>query len=246
MRDLASARVVRRGAPVEERPAEVFARSVDWLVAVSLARDGRSDGYLSAVQDAAITGYTTVSPVAMIFGAARPLVDAVEEMTYLPTAVRDGFLDQWADARSVDPYLLVRHALTLSPGRRRLAASAGFFDEDPLSLTKQDVAICTSGGAELAPELRAREALLDLALDARALGIARIRARWFGEARRPAWAHSILDEAPWSPAPGDEAVHRIRAALVAQLDASRGGDQLRFATPSIFRPSASSCSLSER
>ena len=85
MRDLAAARVVRRGAPpTEERPAEVFARSVDWLVAVSLAREGRSDGYLSAVQDAALTGYTTVSPVAMIFGAARPLVDAVEEMTYLP------------------------------------------------------------------------------------------------------------------------------------------------------------------
>jgi hypothetical protein len=246
MRDLASARVVRRGAPAEERPAEVFARSVDWLVAVSLAREGRSDGYLSAVQDAAITGYTTVSPVAMIFGAARPLVDAVEEMTYLPTAVRDGFLDQWADARSVDPYLLVRHALTLSPGRRRLAPPTGFFADDPLGLTTQGVAICVADGAELAPELRARERLLDLALDARALGIARMRARWFPAAHRPAWASSILEEAPWSATPGEQAVRRIRAGLVAQLDASRGGDQLRFATPSIFRPSASTCSLSER
>lgn len=246
MRDLASARVVRRGVPAEERPAEVFARSVDWLVAVSLARDGRSDGYLSAVQDAAITGYTTVSPVAMIFGAARPLVDAVEEMTYLPSAVRDGFLDQWADARSVDPYLLVRHALTLSPGRRRLTAPPGLFDEDPLSLTSQDVAICTAGGGQLAPEVRAREALLDLALDARALGLARMRARWFPPTHRPAWASSVLEEAPWAAGPGEQAVLRIRAALVTQLDASRGGDQLRFATPSIFRTSTSSCSLSER
>jgi two-component system CheB/CheR fusion protein len=39
---------------------------------------------------------------------------------------------------------------------------------------------------------------------------------------------------------------RVRANLVAQLEAARGGDQLRFATPSIFRSSASSCSLSER
>jgi hypothetical protein len=246
MRDLASARVPRRGAPVEERPAEVFARSVDWLVAVSLAREGRSDGYLSAVQDAAITGYTTVSPVAMIFGAARPLVDAVEEMTYLPASVRDGFLDQWADARSVDPYLLVRHALTLSPGRRRVMSTSGFFDDDPLSLTSEDVGLCAAGDAQLAPELRAREALLDLALDARALGIARMRARWIPPAQRPGWANSVLEQAPWSPAPGEQAIRRVRAALVAQLDATRGGDQLRFATPSIFRPSASSCSFSER
>ena len=246
MRDLTSARVVRRGAPAEERPAEVFARSVDWLVAVSLAREGRSDGYLSAVQDAALTGYTTVSPVAMIFGAARPLVDALEEMTYLPSSVRDGFLDQWADARSVDPYLLVRHALTLLPSRRRFVPSSRLLDDTPLSLTNQDVAICSDGDGQLGPELRAREALLDLALDARALGIARVRARWYPVAQRPAWANSVLEVSPWSPAIGDQAVRRIRAGLVAQLDATRGGDQLRFATPSIFRVSASSCSLSER
>src|SRR6185312_6265297 len=100
-------------------------------------------------------------------------------------------------------------------------------------------------GAQLAPELRAREQLLDLALDARALGIARMRARWYPESQRPAWAHSVLEEAPWSATPGAEAVRRIRAALAAQLDAPRG-DQLRFATPSIFRVSSSTCSLSER
>ena len=246
MRDLAAARVVRRGAaPAEERPAEVFARSVDWLVAVSLAREGRSDGYLSAVQDAALTGYTTVSPVAMIFGAARPLVDAVEEMTYLPESVRDGFLAQWADARSVDPYLLVRHILSVPLARRRISLNPSLFDDDPLSLTSKSATICADHGA-LAPELRARQTLLDMALDARALGIVRMRARWFALDSRPAWASSILGAAPWSPAIGDVAVRRVRANLVGQLDAARGGDQLRFATPSIFRPSASTCSLSER
>ena len=246
MRDLASARVARRGGtPTEERPAEVFARSVDWLIAVSLARDGRSDGYLSAVQDAAISGYTTVSPVAMIFGAARPLVDAVQEMTYLPESVREGFLAQWADARSVDPYLLVRHILTMPLSRRRIALAPSLFDDDPISLTNPAAAICAEHGA-LAPELRARQALLDLALDARALGLARARAGWFSTDARPAWANSVLGAAPWSPVAGELAVRRIRAALVGQLDAARGGDQLRFATPSIFRPSASTCSLSER
>ena len=246
MRDLAAARVVRRGtAPAEERPAEVFARNVDWLVAVSLAREGRSDGYLSAVQDAALTGYTTVAPVGMILGAARPLVDAIEEMTYLPESVREAFLEQWADARSVDPYLLVRHILTMPLPRRRIALSPSLFDDDPLRLTPTPTHLCAATGA-LAPEVRARQALLDLALDARALGIARMRARWFSAESRPAWANSVLATAPWSPQPGELAVRRIRAFLAGQVDAARGPDQLRFATPSIFRPSASSCSFSER
>jgi len=246
MRDLAAARVVRRGAaPTEERPAEVFARNVDWLVAVSLAREGRSDGYLSAVQDAALTGYTTVAPVGMILGAARPLVDAVEEMTYLPESIREEFLDQWGDARSVDPYLLVKHVLTMPLPRRRIALSPSRFEDDPLSLTARSTSLCADAGA-LAPELRERQVLLDLALDARALGIARMRARWFSADSRPAWASSVLDVAPWSAQPGDLAVRRIRAFLAGQFDAARGGDQLRFDTPSIFRPSASTCSLSER
>ena len=246
MRDLAAARVVRRGAaPTEERPAEVFARNVDWLVAVSLAREGRSDGYLSAVQDAALTGYTTVSPVAMIFGAAKPLVDAVEEMTYLPEPVRDGFLSQWADARSVDPYLLVRHILSVPLPRRRISLSPSLFDDDPLSLTSSGPAMCADRGS-LSPELRSRQSLLDMSLDARALGLVRMRARWFTLDNRPAWASSILGAPPFSPTTGDFVVRRVRANLVGQLDAARGGDQLRFATPSIFRPSVSTCSLSDR
>lgn len=246
MRDLAAARVVRRGSqPTEERPAEVFARSVDWLVAVSLAREGRSDGYLTAVQDAALTGYTTVSPVSMIFGAARPLVDAVEEMTYLPEPVREDFLARWSDARAVDPYLLVRHVLSMPLQRRRVVLGPSPFDDDPLSLTTKGTSTCVDRD-DLPPELQARQDLLDLALDSRALGLARMRARWFSADSRPAWASSVLETAPWSHEPGELAVRRVRAFLVSQLDAVRGGDQLRFAVPSIFPPSASSCSFSER
>lgn len=245
MRDLAAARVVRRGAPpTEERPAEVFARSVDWLVAMSLAREGRSDGYLTAVQDAALTGYTTVSPVSMIFGAARPLVDAVEEMTYLPESVREGFLGQWADARSVDPYLLVRHLLSMPLQRRRIVLSPSPFDDDALGLTSGGALTCTARGSS-DPELHGRQALIDLALDVRALGMARMRARWFAPENRPPWASSVLRVAPWSPVTGALAVQRIRGFLASQLDGVRGGDQLRLAVPSIFLPSASSCSLSE-
>lgn len=243
MRDLASARVTtRRGAPPEDRPAEVFARNVDWLVAVSLAREGRSDGYLSAVQDAALTGYTTVAPVAMIFGAARPLVDAIQEMTYLPAAVREGFLEQWGDPRTVEPYLLVRHALTLSPPRRRgMSGSSRLLDDNALRFAAREAALCATDAASWAPELRTRQMLLDLALDARALGIARLRARYYPEPGRPAWANSVLGFAPWSPRQGEDAVRRIRASLATQLDTDRAGDQLRFATPAIFGSSDAGC-----
>ena len=249
MRDLASARVVsRRGAPPPaERPAEVFARNVDWLVAVSLARQGRSNGYLTAVQDAALTGYTTVSPVAMIFGAARPLVDAIQEMTYLPEAVRTGFLEQWGDVRTVDPYLFVRHVLTLPAPRRRYAgAFSRLFDDDALRLTRDESAICAAEEASWAPELRVRQMLLDLALDSRALGIARLRARYYPTTGRPAWVNSVLGIAPWSPSQGEEVVRRIRATVAAQLDMDRAADQLRFATPSIFGAGTASCSLGAR
>src|SRR5437868_2074251 len=207
--------------------AHELAHDLDWQAARSLY---------------AGSGYSTDRAVREQRG---PLAAAVQEMTYLPESVRDGFLAQWADARSVDPYLLVRHVLSMPLSRRRIALTPSLFDDDPISLTNPEAAICADH-AGLAPELRARQSLLDLALDARALGLARIRAGWFSLETRPAWASSILGAAPWSPVTGQLAVRRIRAALVGQLDAPRGGDQLRFATPSIFRPSASTCSLSER
>src|SRR5262249_24007604 len=157
------------------------------------------------------TGYTTVSPVAMIFGAARPLVDAVQEMTYVAEPVRDGFLDQWGDARSLDPYLLVRHALTLFPRRRMGDTPRLFADESRLSLT--EVSICAGDGSSWAPELRVRQMLLDLALDSRALGLARTRARYYFPVGRPAWASSLLGVAPWAPEEGAKAVRRVRAML---------------------------------
>src|SRR5690606_26354018 len=39
------------------RPAENFARAVDWFVSASLASQGRTNGYLSSVQDHVLTGY---------------------------------------------------------------------------------------------------------------------------------------------------------------------------------------------
>src|SRR5690349_19949936 len=54
MRGLVTARIGggATSQQTKERPAELFASDVDWFIASSLARQGRSNGYLSAVQDA--------------------------------------------------------------------------------------------------------------------------------------------------------------------------------------------------
>ncbi len=75
--------LIQPGSEVEltahaTRPAEVFARGTDWLVAASLARDGRLGGYLSSFQDQVITGYgTTRGPD--ITGAAVPALISILE-----------------------------------------------------------------------------------------------------------------------------------------------------------------------
>jgi hypothetical protein len=246
MRDLTSARMVTRRGVLQaaERPAEVFARDVDWLVAVSLAREGRSNGYLSAVQDAALTGYTTVSPVAMIFGAARPLVDAVQEMTYLAEPVREGFLERWGDARAIDPYLIVRRVLEAPLARRRLSGPQRLFLDAEPKLSTGQAHLCSASGPPWAPELRLRQELLDLTLDVRARGVARMRARYYPDATRPGWARSILGNAPWAPDEGEAMVRRIRASLAAQIESNAPGDQTLMPTPSIFWTSEPSCSTS--
>src|SRR5690606_31589612 len=62
------------------RPAEVFARSVDWFVVVSLAREGRTNGYLSSVQDDVITGYGTVTPPDVTGAAGAALIAILDEV----------------------------------------------------------------------------------------------------------------------------------------------------------------------
>ena len=60
-------------APIHaQRPAEVFARSLDWFVVVAPAAEGRMNGYLSSVQDDLLTGYGTVLPPDVTGTAGSP------------------------------------------------------------------------------------------------------------------------------------------------------------------------------
>src|SRR6185437_5277409 len=241
VRGLAEARLLRPyvaagSAPPVDRPAELFARGVDWLVASTLAWNGRSDGFLSAIQDGVLAGYAAGAPAAVGTAGAASLLGAIEQMTYVPDSARLSFESQWADPRLADPTLLVRRVLELPVPWRALrhgVAGAALLDA-PLS------AFCESR----VPALSAREHLLTLAADARARGVITRRARY----ARPGteWAQSVLGTAPWSTDAGDQMVTRLRGAILAELASSFADQGLVPAAPAIFRSSAASCSTSAR
>lgn len=93
------------------RPAEVFARNMEWFVAVSLAREGRTDGYLSSVQDDMLTGYGTVAPPDISGGAGRALVAILDDVAPVHADTRAWFLKAYGPDRVLTPFDLLRRVL---------------------------------------------------------------------------------------------------------------------------------------
>jgi hypothetical protein len=132
-----------RFAAHARRPAEVFARNVDWLVAASLAGQGRTNGYLSSVQDDLLTGYGTVRPPDISGAAGEALVTILDEVAPLYPATRDGFLRGYGANRVLTPYDLARRVL--EPAGSAAASAVPLAPEAAVAL-------------RLAPIERAREA----------------------------------------------------------------------------------------
>lgn len=105
----------RRASAHATRPAEIFARSVDWYVVVSLARQGRVNGYLSSVIDELFTGYGTVRPPDVSGAGGEALIDLISEVTPLYREHRVGFLHAYGRARMPDSYDLVRKVVESLP-----------------------------------------------------------------------------------------------------------------------------------
>ncbi len=95
----------------DTRPAEVFARSMDWFVAVSLAREGRTNGYLSSVQDDVLTGYGTVRPPDVTGGAGQALVALLDEVAPVYPETRRWFAGSYGRARAPTAQDLARRLL---------------------------------------------------------------------------------------------------------------------------------------
>jgi hypothetical protein len=75
-----------------ERPAEVFARRFEWYMASALALRGRSNGYLSPVQNDWITGYSSAVRPDPSPAAARSFAELLAEATRMNRSERENIV----------------------------------------------------------------------------------------------------------------------------------------------------------
>ncbi len=247
VRGLADSRTVRAyatagSAPLTDRPAELFARSTDWYVASALAAQGRTDGFLSAVQDAMLAGYAAGGPTIAGQRAASSVLAALDEMTLIPDSSRAAFERTWSDPAAIDPAMLVRRVLDTPVSWRAVWAER---DAGARGLAAAPIpaAVCTPDDG---PEMRARRALVAMAIDARARGVAERWARHRGAGPAVDWANGLLGVAPWSPENGAPMLDALRDAITRAVVESPAAHGVVPVVPPIFRSNAASCSLIDR
>lgn len=236
------------------RPAEIFARHIDWFVAVSLASEGRSNGYLSSVQDDLLTGFGTVLPPDVTGSAGAALISILDEVAPVYPGTRDWFLANYGPGRVFTPYDLVRQVLeatgrsggpmvepeveeaetaepATSPALQRFTAVRKARDE---AFSAIDSWVCRAPGAAYDKRLEeARRSLVLSAAGARARGIALERARALGgeDARR--WLADRLYGGWDAPAVSPELqealsglLQRVREVEALELGPDRAGFRL--------------------
>ena len=177
VRGLTSARLTGRGriSPYgSNRPAEVFARSVDWFVADALAAMGRSNGFLSAIEDPLLAGFAASPSDAPSLSASHALIGTLAEMTYLPDSSGAAYVRRWESLDALDPSTIVMRGMDAPVYPRR--GSRGTF-----GLTPAMVRALATGPMCKVEALRdgsPQERLLAMAIDARARGIVMRRSRY--------------------------------------------------------------------
>jgi hypothetical protein len=204
------------------RPAENFARAVDWFVAAALAAEGRSNGYLSSVQDDVLTGYGTVRPPDVTGRAGDALVNILDEIAPLYPETREAFLRSYGSARILTATDLIRELRQLElPGATSGAVPATVPYGSP------DAVPDAAGTAQLrtvfaAPHGRSVEPLLARITDARARGFAAID-EWV--CRAPAGAYDAQLEKARRGVVADAAAARARGVAFdhARLLAAESG-----------------------
>ena len=213
---------------ISDRPAELFARGVDWFATSSLAMLGRTNGFLSAVQDPSLPGYAAGLPAAVGTAGTGSLISAIDQMTYISDSIQTAFETTWADASSIDPVLMLRRVLAAPVPR------GAFAGQNVLStmLPALRPSLCIAGRSD---EARARERVALLAVAARAQGIVERRARYRFPGGRTDWANGMLGVVPWSRDGADVLVASVESAIIAQLRGTSGDQGVIDAVPATFR-----------
>lgn len=203
----------------DTRPAEAFARLFDGFVTATLAARGRSNGYLSSLQDDVLTGHgTAVAPDARGEGAEAflPLLMVASPLTEAQAAA---FRLRWGARRTPGPLALmgeVAAAAEKAPVPRRRAwrslVDVASLDEDvrariaeveaaraEAQRTRAELVCANPFLSPVADGEAAVRALLDAAADARIRGILRRFARLRGidaepDVLRAAWLAPRAEE----------------------------------------------------
>ncbi|MGH7503586.1 MAG: hypothetical protein ACREL7_17805 [Longimicrobiales bacterium] len=209
------------------RPAEIFARSIDWFVAVSLAARNRSNGYLSSVQDDILTGYGTVRPPDITGNAGNALIAILDDVAPVYPRTREWYINRYGLNRSLTPYELVRKMVEMKiPGPGELAdvqapgsGEARFVAIEQArtdGFTAIDQWLCRAPGATYQPRFEAaRRSLVLEAARARARGVALDLARNVAGREGAKWVARRLFDAPGPyGADPDSAVAATLAAIV--------------------------------
>ena len=224
------------------RPTEIFARNVDWFVSAVLARDGRMNGYLSAVQDAVLTGYGAVAAPEVARDGAQAMIRALDEMTVVAPATRSWFVDTHGRGRTVPVGELTRRVLdaplTSADRRHDLAVRSPADLVLPSAEASARALIAIGSGCrgnDGDPRLAdQRTRLLIEAADARARGLLARRARYAATVDRAPWqARALLGNA-WSPRYVERAQSDLRDAILRRAvlaAAPRGSAAIVAAAP---------------
>ena len=199
------------------RPTEVFARNVDWFVSAALAREGRMNGFLSAVQDPLLIGFASATtPEAAREGGSATL-RVLEGMTSIPQPIRTWFTANFGADRRISVHEVARLVLEV-PVRPTDLHPAG---ADPFAAGAALADMQRSAGDAAAAWGCLLDAFADQAIDA---GAARAAARYAAEAR----ARGIVRE--WSAFASrypDVAPARMRALTGAPWRPGIARDQER-------------------
>jgi hypothetical protein len=237
-----------------QRPAENFARAVDWFVAASLAAQGRTNGYLSSVQDGVLTGYGTVRPPDVTGRAGDALINILDEVAPLYPDTREAFLRQYGSARALDALDLMRKMLEVAlpgAGEPGLAlVGVGISSIEPALGTIIDTRrsgfaaiddwICRAPGGAYDPRLeQARRWLVVESAAARARGVALQHARIISGEVGARWVARRLYGGPWPVQELDEGVEALllelveRANAVARMDVRRATSGFELLAPPV-------------
>ena len=225
--------------PHHTRPAEIFARSVDWLVAASLARDGRMNGYLTSIQDELLTGYGTAVPPDPDGRVPAALIEILDVVAPMRAEHRTWYLDAYGLGHELSALDLLR-----------VVADVPIVDADLADFTRSDsldatggsqavltgslarlrdaragaisIGVCRLVSSNLEPRgTGARTGLIDAATEARARGLAREFAqRAMGHEAERALVERF-GQGPWSTPVAEEDAGLIRALVDAVADATR-------------------------